>query len=123
MRKIGILFIIPILTYMLGDGLIKSVLESTDFLAIITSNKTKITTGSALFCFSVYKSKLILRFLSNWSFIGYILLLTGALLEFFGFEYGVLLSISGGLFEIFQSRRLVLEGFNSIDTVSIGSDL
>ncbi|MEC0229972.1 DUF4386 domain-containing protein [Paenibacillus alba] len=67
---------------------------------------------SLLLCYLLYRSKLIPRFLSIFGFIGYVSLLTSALLEFFGHSAGMLLFIPGALFEIFFPIWLIVKGFN-----------
>lgn len=68
--------------------------------------------GGLLFCSLLYKSKLISRYVSVWGFIGYIIFISGTIFELFGYTVGVLLSIPGGLFEIYLSIWLIVKGFN-----------
>tara|TARA_R110001632_G_scaffold65_10_gene276 strand:+ start:1777 stop:2460 length:684 start_codon:yes stop_codon:yes gene_type:complete len=67
--------------------------------------------GGLLLCCLLYKSKLVPRFFSVWGFVGYIIFIAGTILELFGYEVGVLLSIPGGLFEISISIWLIIKGF------------
>jgi hypothetical protein len=69
--------------------------------------------GGLLFCYLLYKSKLIPRFMSVWGLIGYALLLTGVLLEIFGYSAVMILSLPGGLFEILLGIWLIVKGFKS----------
>jgi hypothetical protein len=69
--------------------------------------------GSLLFCYLLYQSKIIPRFLSVWGLVGYAVFLAGALLEILGFNVGLILSIPGGLFEIFFGIWLIVKGFSS----------
>jgi hypothetical protein len=66
--------------------------------------------GSLPFCYLLYQSKLIPRFLSAWGFIGYAIFLTGAILELFGFNFSLILSIPGGLFEVAFGIWLIVKG-------------
>ncbi len=68
--------------------------------------------GGLLFCSLLYQSKLVPRYLSIWGFIGYIVFISGTIFELFEYTIGVLLSIPGGLFEIFLSIWLIKKGFN-----------
>lgn len=71
--------------------------------------------GGLMFVSVLYKSKLIPRPLSLWGIIGYIILLSGSILEIFGHN-GVVEMVSvapGGLFEIALSIWLIIKGFNS----------
>ena len=67
--------------------------------------------GGILFCSLLYKSKLVPRLLAVWGFIGYIVFIAGTVLELFGNNIGVVLSIPGGLFEISLSIWLIVKGF------------
>jgi hypothetical protein len=68
--------------------------------------------GGLLFVSVLYQSKLVPRFLSVWGFIGYIVFVSGTILELFGYPVGVLLSLPGGLFELSLSGWLIAKGFN-----------
>ena len=74
--------------------------------------------GSLPFCYLLYQLKLLPTIASIWGIIGYAIFLTGALLEIFGFGVGTILSIPGGLFEIFLGLWLIIKGFNSTTVVS-----
>lgn len=56
--------------------------------------------GSLPFCYLLFQSKLLPRFLSVWGFVGYAIFLVGAVLELLGFNFSLILSIPGGLFEV-----------------------
>jgi len=68
--------------------------------------------GGLMFCYLLYISKLVPRILSIWGFIGYTIFIAGTILELFGYEVGVLLSLPGGLLEICLSIWLITKGFN-----------
>jgi len=68
--------------------------------------------GGLLFCFLLYLSKLVPRWMSVWGFIGYIIFISGAFFALFGISIDVILDIPGGLFEIFLSFWLIFKGFN-----------
>ena len=74
--------------------------------------------GGLLFVSLLYISRLVPRLFSYWGFIGYIVFVSGTILELFGNSVGVILSIRGGLFEIFLSFWLIVKGFNSSVIVS-----
>ncbi len=69
--------------------------------------------GSVAFCYLLYQSQLLPRFIAAWGLIGYAIFLTGSVLEILGFNIGLILSIPGGLFELFLSVWLIVNGFNS----------
>jgi len=62
----------------------------------------------------LYRSRLVPRFLSVWGFVGYMVFIVGTIIELFGLSYGVELSISAGLFEVFISFLLIAKGFNQL---------
>jgi len=74
--------------------------------------------GGLMFVSVLYQSKLVPRLVSYWGLIGYIVFVSGTILEIFGNNVGVILSIPGGLFEIFLSLWLIVKGFNSSVIVS-----
>ncbi|MFD2519502.1 DUF4386 domain-containing protein [Emticicia soli] len=47
-RIIGVLFLIPLLSYGIGNGLITSIIEKENYLQIITGNQAQIGTGALL---------------------------------------------------------------------------
>lgn len=67
--------------------------------------------GGLLLCSLLYQTKLIDRWLTVWGFAGYLIFLTGCVLELFGWPVGVLLSVPGGLFEIILAFFLIFRGF------------
>ncbi len=67
--------------------------------------------GSLFFCALLHRARLIPRFAAIWGFCGYAIFLAGALLELGGVNSGVLLSIPGGLFELFFGVWLIVKGF------------
>lgn len=68
--------------------------------------------GGLIFCYLLYVSKLVPRWLSIWGFIAYIIFISGAIFALFGYEIDVIMDIPGGLFEIFLSIRLIIKGFD-----------
>lgn len=80
--------------------------------------------GGLMLTFLLYQSRLIPRFISAWGFIGYVLVLTSALLDIFGIidtahGNGIVMYLPGGLFEtILLPLWLIIKGFNSSSVVS-----
>lgn len=66
---------------------------------------------SLLFCYLLYRSKLIPRFLSVLGLIGYVSLSASAIIELMGHN-GMLLYIPGALFEIILPIWLIVKGFD-----------
>lgn len=69
--------------------------------------------GSLFFCALMHRARLIPRFAAVWGFCGYAIFLSGALLELAGVNSGLLLSIPGGLFELFFGVWLMVKGFRT----------
>jgi hypothetical protein len=70
-------------------------------------------TGSVFFCLLLYRARLIPRWSAAWGMAGYAFLAIGAVLELFGLPVGVLLSLPGGLFELFLGLLLIVKGFSA----------
>lgn len=68
--------------------------------------------GGLIFCYLLYISKLVPNWISIWGFVGYIVFISGTILELFGLNVGVQLAIPGGLFELSLSIWLIIKGFN-----------
>ena len=69
--------------------------------------------GSLFFCYLLFRSGLVPRFLAVWGFVGYSVFAAGCVLELFGFAAaGVVGAIPGGLFEVFFGIWLIVKGFN-----------
>ena len=69
--------------------------------------------GGMMFCYLLYQSKLIPRFLSAWGLIGYAVLLIGGLLDMLGFSTGLIKGLPVASFEIFIAIWLIVKGFNA----------
>ncbi len=72
--------------------------------------------SSLLFCYALYRYRLLPRWMALWGLVGYALLGTGAVLEICGMTIGLLLSIPGGLFELVLGIWLLVRGFNGQKT-------
>ncbi|HEX5906235.1 MAG TPA: DUF4386 domain-containing protein [Propionibacteriaceae bacterium] len=74
-----------------------------------------ITVGAAglILCYAFYRSQLIPRLLAGWGLIGYAVLLSGSVLQVFGFNLNSIQAIPGGLWEVFIGVWLIVKGFNS----------
>ena len=78
--------------------------------------------GALMFYYLLYQSKLVPRFLSVWGLIGVALVLTGALLDMFGYSrfstIPILLWLPIASNEMFLAIWLIVKGFNSSAIVS-----
>jgi hypothetical protein len=69
--------------------------------------------GSLFFCFLLFTTRLVPRFLAAWGFIGYATMAAGCLLEIAGVGgAGTVGVIPGGLFELTFAIWLITRGFN-----------
>ena len=65
---------------------------------------------SVFFCAFLYKEQLIPRWAAIWGSIGYFVLMSGCILELFGFPYGIMLALPGGFFELYLGVFLIVKG-------------
>ena len=78
-----------------------------------------LSVGSTIFCFLMYRSDLVPRFLAAWGVVGYAIFAVGCLLEIVGFTgAGLLAVVPGGLFEVFFGIWLIARGFNPAATTA-----
>jgi hypothetical protein len=68
--------------------------------------------GSFGFCVMLWRTHLVPATLALMLLAGYVLVLVGVVLEFFGYKVGVMLSVPGGLCELGFGAWLVVKGFN-----------
>jgi len=68
--------------------------------------------GGLMFCSILYQSKLIPRLMSVWGVVGYIVFISGSILQIFGLDLGLIHTLPGASFEIFLSLWLIVKGFN-----------
>ena len=71
-----------------------------------------------LLCSTLYKAKLLPRWLAVWGLIGYAVIFCGMLSEIMGSGLGLASSLPGGLWEIFVGLWLVVKGFNAPASVA-----
>lgn len=69
--------------------------------------------GSIMFCYIMYRAKLVPRVLSLFGIVGYTALIVSSCLTMIGYEPGVVLFIPGGIFEIVFPLWLMIKGFNT----------
>ena len=69
--------------------------------------------GGMLLVSLLFGTKLVPRLLAGWGLIGYLVFISGTILELFGIGVGTLLALPGGLFEITLSVWLIVRGFNA----------
>jgi hypothetical protein len=78
--------------------------------------------GSLFFCFALYRSRLVPRFLAVWGFVGYASFAAGCFLELGGVTgAGLVSTVPGGLFEIFFAIWLIARGFSSTAATAVAA--
>jgi len=70
--------------------------------------------GGLTFCYLLNRSNLVPSVFPVWGCIGYLVFITGIILELCGLPVGVPFSIPGGLFEIILSVWLIRYGFKNM---------
>jgi hypothetical protein len=71
-----------------------------------------------LLCYTLYRARLIPRWLSVWGLVGYAIIFAGMVSEMMGSGLGLVSSYPGGLWEMFVGGWLIVKGFNSSAFVS-----
>ncbi len=115
---IGILSLLSLITLSSEPKILATLAIKTNFFAYQIAMML-LGIGSLFFCALLYQTKLIPRFLAAWGFLGYIALLTGAVLEIFGLKVGLMYSVLGGLFELALPIWLLVKGFEESQTMHL----
>ena len=79
--------------------------------------------GSLFFCYLLFRTALVPRMLAAWGFIGYAVFASGMVLDMFGFDVGLLLTIPGGLFELVFAAWLIVKGFRPSATDRVTAEV
>ncbi|MBK9711307.1 MAG: DUF4386 domain-containing protein [Kouleothrix sp.] len=66
-----------------------------------------------MLCYTLYKAKLVPRWLAVWGLVGYAIIFCGMISEIMGSGLGLVSSIPGGLWEVFIGVWLIAKGFNA----------
>lgn len=77
-----------------------------------------ITVGVAglILCTAFYRTNLVPRPLAIWGLAGYLVILTGSILQILGFQLNSIHAIPGGLWEVFVGVWLIVKGFTAPST-------
>jgi hypothetical protein len=71
-----------------------------------------------MLCYTLYRAKLVPRWLAVWGLVGYAIILCGMVSAVMGSGLGDLSSYIGGLWEVFVGVWLIVKGFNPAAFVS-----
>lgn len=66
-----------------------------------------------MLCYTLYKARLVPRWLAIWGLAGYAIIFCGMVSEMMGSGLGLASSLPGGLWEMFIGVWLIVKGFNS----------
>ena len=120
---IGVIFLLVLLP--LSDAYMRSGSASPEQFATMAILLRKVnffsynlgmvmwSVGGLLFCAILYQAKLIPRFMSVWGAVGYVVFLSGCMLELFGLDLSSMHTLPGAVFEIGLSGWLIVKGFNA----------
>jgi len=110
--------ITELVVIIIGEVIILTLLTYSQDYYLIVAFFTGI--GGLMFCYLMYQSKLIPRFISVLGLVGYSMLLTALILEWLGYSSfsffnfpGVMFYLPGMAFEIILPVWLIVKGFNS----------
>jgi hypothetical protein len=71
-----------------------------------------------MLCYTLYRAKLVPRWLAVWGLLGYAIILCGMVSAVMGSGLGDLSSYAGGLWEVVVGVWLIVKGFNASAFVS-----
>jgi hypothetical protein len=71
-----------------------------------------------LLCYTLYRARLMPRWLAIWGLVGYAIIFCGMVSEVMGSGLGLVSSLPGGLWEVFVGVWLIAKGFNSSASAS-----
>jgi hypothetical protein len=69
--------------------------------------------SGVMLCSTLYRAKLVPRWLALWGLVGYAIIFCGMLSEIMGSGLGLISSLPGGLWEVFVGVWLIAKGFNA----------
>lgn len=79
--------------------------------------------GSLFLCATLFRARLVPRFLAAWGFVGYLVFAAGSVLELIGVAgAGLIGAIPGGLFEIAFAGWLLVRGLSPADAPAPTAD-
>lgn len=69
--------------------------------------------SGVVLCATLYRARLLPRWLATWGLVGYLIIFCGMLSEIMGSGLGLASSIPGGLWEVFVGVWLIVRGFST----------
>ena len=74
---------------------------------------TTLGVSGLMLCYTLYKARLVPRWLAVWGLVGYAIIFVGMISEIMGSGLGLASSLPGGLWEMFVGGWLIVKGFNA----------
>ncbi len=114
----------------LGSEYLKAVAPNTFYLQALSTlsiqasqyayeiGMSTLGVAGLLLCYTLYRARLVPRWIAVWGIIGYAIIFVGMVSEFMGSGLGLVSSLPGGLWEAFIGVWLIARGFNSAAFVS-----
>jgi hypothetical protein len=127
---IAVMVLFLLLQIPLGSEYLKAAAPDTFFLQALSSvtvaasqyayqiGMSTLGIAGLMLCYTLYKAKLVPRWLAVWGLVGYAIILVGMVSEMMGSGLGLASSLPGGLWELFIGGWLIVKGFNSSAFVS-----
>ena len=131
---IAIMVLFVLLQISLGSAHLKTMTPDTAYLQGLSSvfmhgqlyayNMGMITLGISglMLCYTLYRARLLPRFLAVWGLAGYAIIFLGMVSEVMGSGLGLVSSIPGGLWEAFVGVWLIAKGFNVSGLAPLSND-
>jgi hypothetical protein len=122
---IAIMVLFILLQIPLGSEYLKAGASDTSYLQALSTvfvqanqyayqiGMSTLGVSGLLLCSTLYKAKLVPRWLAVWGLLGYAIILCGMVSEIMGSGLGLVSSLPGGLWEVFMGVWLIAKGFSS----------
>ena len=122
---IAIMVLFVLLQIPLGSAYVQAAVPNASYLQALSTVFAQaqlyayeigmITLGISglMLCYTLYRARLVPRWLSIWGLLGYATILVGMVSAVMGSGLGDISSIPGGLWEVFIGVWLIVKGFNA----------
>jgi hypothetical protein len=122
---IAIMVLFVLIQIPLGSEYVRAAASSLPYLQMLSSilaqaqlyayeiGMSALGLAGLMLCSTLYRAKLLPRWLAIWGLVGYAIILVGMLSAVLGSGLGDLSSLPGGLWELFVGVWLIVKGFRS----------
>ncbi len=127
---VAILVLFVLLQIPLGSEYLKAGASDTSYLQALSTvfaqaqlyayelGMIALGLSGLMLCSTLYRARLVPRWLAVWGLVGYAIILCGMLSAVMGSGLGDLSSYAGGLWEVFMGVWLIVKGFNASAVIS-----